>query len=255
MASVFRVLALENSFIHVAQIHIEEHLTSNTVSDWQWILSELVSVEQEFKEVKRHNYQRWERELNPLELTQGDRLRKGGVYLIAGGMGMIGKEIALHLHALYDAKVILVGRSPLSPEKQVWLQQWQSGRQADLGGQLCYMQADITILADTEQLVENLLHRFGRLDGVIHSAGVLKDALVQNKLLMKPSSSSEWRGSSRDVAILRHFGPLLSRGRHASVPLTAGKIQIRKHILVVSSKIMLILTPVSLRSRRTKPNV
>lgn len=183
MASVFRVLALENSFIHVAQIHIEEHLTSNTVSDWQWILSELVSVEQEFKEVKRHNYQRWERELNPLELTQGDRLRKGGVYLIAGGMGMIGKEIALHLHALYDAKVILVGRSPLSPEKQVWLQQWQSGRQADLGGQLCYMQADITILADTEQLVENLLHCFGRLDGVIHSAGVLKDALVQNKSL------------------------------------------------------------------------
>jgi len=183
MTSVFRILALENKLIDSAQVQIEELLILHSDANWEWVLDELGSIGQEFKEIRKEYHQRWERSLDVLSLVEGTRLRKGGVYLIAGGMGMIGKEIARHLRARYKANVILVGRSPLSRQNQAWLQQAgpESPRESD--GQICYMQADIIDLSDTELLVANVLGRFGRLDGVIQSAGILKDAQVQNKSL------------------------------------------------------------------------
>jgi len=181
MCSVFRVLALENDFIACSQVQIEGDIVSGVAAvNWEQMLIELSNTGQDFKDIKWQDNQRWEKGLALLELTEEARLRSGGVYLIAGGMGMIGKEIARHLYDRYNAKVILIGRSSLTPKKQAWLQQLQQMKE---NGEICYRQADITDSTETEYLIKDVLHQFGYINGIIQSAGVIHDNRLQNKSL------------------------------------------------------------------------
>lgn len=176
MGGVFRVLALENTQVRYRQAQIVKPAGSWELEDWRWLLAEQSETGDEFKEVERREGEQSERSLTCIEPSQGTRLRQDGVYLISGGMGMIGREIARRLHADYNAKVILVGRSALSPEREAWLQQWPQG-------EISYQQADIADPVQAERLIAEVLQKYGHLNGVIQSAGVLKDAQVQNKSL------------------------------------------------------------------------
>lgn len=176
IGGVFRVLALENADVRYRQAQIAKPAGSWELEDWRWLLAEQADTTDEFKEVERRQEERWERSLTSIEPAPGARLRQGGVYLISGGMGMIGREIARRLHADYNAKVILVGRSALSPEREAWLQQWPQG-------EISYLRADIADPVQAERLIADVLQKHGRLHGVIQSAGVLRDAQVQNKSL------------------------------------------------------------------------
>ncbi|HET8842172.1 MAG TPA: beta-ketoacyl synthase N-terminal-like domain-containing protein, partial [Ktedonobacteraceae bacterium] len=67
--------------------------------------------------------QRWEQEFENVRLPEhinGNQapLRKGGVYLITGGLGGIGLAIAEHLARTVQARLVLVGRTPLPARKQ-----------------------------------------------------------------------------------------------------------------------------------------
>ena len=44
-----------------------------------------------------------------------------------------------------------------------------------------YLQADISVEAEVDALVGQILQRHGRLDGVLHAAGLLQDSLISNK--------------------------------------------------------------------------
>ncbi|ABC30231.1 Polyketide synthase modules and related protein [Hahella chejuensis KCTC 2396] len=176
MGGVFRVLALENTHVSYRQAQIAKPAGSWELEDWRWLLAEQAETGDEFKEVERREGEQRERSLTCIEPAQGARLRQEGVYLISGGMGMIGKEIAQRLQADYNANVILVGRSALSPEREAWLQQWPQG-------EISYQQADIADPVQAQRLIADVLQKHSCLHGVIQSAGVLKDAQVQNKSL------------------------------------------------------------------------
>ncbi|QKV80359.1 SDR family NAD(P)-dependent oxidoreductase [Amycolatopsis sp. Hca4] len=103
--------------------------------------------------------------------ARGARLREGGRYLVTGGLGEVGRAIAEHLVHEYRAEVVVAGRSEPGPDQRRWL--------AEHG--LHHERADVTSAAQTRDLVDRTVARLGRLDGVIHSAGVLRDALVHNK--------------------------------------------------------------------------
>lgn len=96
--------------------------------------------------------------------------RDGGVFLITGGAGHIGRKLARHLVAK-GVHVVLVGRSPLSPDVQHEL-----GR---LG--VTYERADVSDEAALNRVLAATRARFGRLDGVVHAAGVTHDSLIVNK--------------------------------------------------------------------------
>ncbi|WP_189227099.1 SDR family oxidoreductase, partial [Saccharothrix coeruleofusca] len=89
--------------------------------------------------------------------------RAGGVYLVSGGAGGIGRllveDVARHAP---DAVVVRFGRSP----------------RADGPGE--YRSVDITDAAAVRGLVEDVLRAHGRLDGVVHAAGVLRDDYLIN---------------------------------------------------------------------------
>ncbi|MEY4543870.1 MAG: hypothetical protein RL685_65 [Pseudomonadota bacterium] len=98
-------------------------------------------------------------------------LRPGGVYLISGGLGGVGTQIARRLLRDYFARVILIGRRPVTTETEALLR--------ELGdGHVIYRSVDVTDAMATRNLVQDVLQEYGELNGVFHCAGVLHDALI-----------------------------------------------------------------------------
>ncbi|WP_323122869.1 SDR family NAD(P)-dependent oxidoreductase [Burkholderia alba] len=96
--------------------------------------------------------------------------RDGGVYLVTGGAGSIGRLLARDiLAAAPAARVVLSGRSAADAAL------------AAPGARVEYRQADVSHPEQARALVEAILAAHGRLDGVIHSAGLAEDNFVINK--------------------------------------------------------------------------
>jgi polyketide synthase PksN len=103
-------------------------------------------------------------------------VRKNGVYLITGGAGGLGFIIASYLAKQYHAKIILNGRSKLSAKRLSELKAL-----AVNGADIQYIAADISKLEEAAYVVKMAKAQFGKINGIIHSAGVLRDALIVNK--------------------------------------------------------------------------
>ncbi|WP_439596800.1 SDR family NAD(P)-dependent oxidoreductase [Falsiroseomonas sp.] len=96
---------------------------------------------------------RFRRVLRPATPPQGGALRRGGRYLVVGGMGRVGRVICRMLFRDFAAELVLVGRSPLDAERQGFL--------AELGAGARYIAADIA--------APGALDGIGPLDGVVQA--------------------------------------------------------------------------------------
>ena len=88
------------------------------------------------------------------------------MYLVTGGAGVLGRIVGEHLVTRWNAKVVLAGRA--------------ASVQHLFPGTV-YVQADITDAASVQSLVASVKSRCGRIDGVFHAAGVLRDGRVAYK--------------------------------------------------------------------------
>ncbi|SOC15867.1 non-ribosomal peptide synthetase [Stappia indica] len=94
-------------------------------------------------------------------------LRAGGIYLITGGTGGLGRHLARAILASAPgAKVVLASRRAAAPR-------------AEDG--LSYATADLSDAQSAQALVDDIRARHGRLDGVFHAAGVLRDEALHRK--------------------------------------------------------------------------
>jgi acyl transferase domain-containing protein/acyl carrier protein len=112
-------------------------------------------------------------------------LRRRGVYLITGGLGGIGLEVAKELARSAEAKLVLVNRSPL-PDREHWPEFLATHGDDDpqsvriigvrqvesLGGEVMTAAADVTDELAMAATIDAARNRFGRIDGVFHAAGV-----------------------------------------------------------------------------------
>ncbi|HVU22667.1 MAG TPA: SDR family NAD(P)-dependent oxidoreductase [Opitutus sp.] len=126
------------------------------------------------------------RELTPVPATRELAVRAGAVIWITGGLGGIGRALARHLGAEGKARVFLSGRSRLDDAKRAFLR--ELGEQ---GADVRYLEGDVARAASAGELVQKILAETGRLDGVIHAAGVIEDALLAEKTLA--SLERVWR--------------------------------------------------------------
>ncbi|WP_053913131.1 SDR family NAD(P)-dependent oxidoreductase [Streptomyces sp. SCSIO 75703] len=104
------------------------------------------------------------------------RLRTDGVYLMTGALGGLGRPLALHLARHRRARLVLAGRSPLDADAEAFLRELE-----EAGGRAVYVAADCATEDGARHLAEAARTRYGRLDGVLHLAGVLRDGLVAAK--------------------------------------------------------------------------
>ncbi len=121
-----------------------------------------------------------------LDHASGSRLRPKGIYLITGGLGNIGLALADYLAGHWQARLILTSRSGLPPraEWSSWLERHHAGdntsariRQIQaleaLGAEVAVVSADVANEAHMQAVIDDIYRRFGRLDGVIHVAGMV----------------------------------------------------------------------------------
>lgn len=102
-------------------------------------------------------------------------VKDGGIYLITGGTGKLAALFAKKL--LENAvTVIMAGRREESEEWRQWKAQTEQN-----SGQLFYERVDITSYQEVEDIVKTIKARFGKIDGILHTAGVIDDGMVRNK--------------------------------------------------------------------------
>ncbi len=140
-------------------------------------LSELHFTDSEV-EIRYRAGARWVSRLHasaPVEGASTEKLplREGGAYLITGGLGGLGLIFAEHLARRWKAKLLLTGRSALGEEQEAELERLRA-----LGAEVFYLRGDVSRFEDVERWVSQARARFGALQGVLHSAGVLRDNLM-----------------------------------------------------------------------------
>ncbi len=121
-------------------------------------------------------------------------LKTSGVYLITGGLGGIGLKVAEWLARSVQARLVLTNRSALPPKAE-WAH-WLRGhgeedrtsrriaivqRLEELGAEVLLVTADTADRAAMAAAVAEARARFGRIDGVMHAAGVAGDGVIQLK--------------------------------------------------------------------------
>ncbi|HEV8581878.1 MAG TPA: amino acid adenylation domain-containing protein [Thermoanaerobaculia bacterium] len=141
---------------------------------------------------------RWVQEFAPASLPEpsepSPRLRQSGVYLITGGLGGLGLEVASLLARTAAARLVLVSRNPL-PDREDW-DGWLAAhddtnpvsrrlrRVRELeaaGAEVMLAAADVADPAALRTVVEEALNRFGAIHGVVHAAGRPGGGVIQVK--------------------------------------------------------------------------
>ncbi|MEL6622600.1 MAG: SDR family oxidoreductase, partial [Pseudomonadota bacterium] len=144
---------------------------------------------------------RWVEDYGAIKLAESkgetaSRFRQNGTYVFTGGHGDIALALAERLASRYRANIVLIGRRPLPDAERRAAYLAQYGEDDRVGGVLASIAAiersggtvlDLTAdVADPEVLgdaLEQATAHFGRLDGVFHTAGVLRDNLIPLKEL------------------------------------------------------------------------
>lgn len=144
-------------------------------------------------------------------------LRQGGVYLITGGLGNIGLALADHLARTVQARLVLVTRSAVPPRSS-WLDHLanpstgmrlvrrlqalmaleSSGAEIEIGT------ANVADASQLEEVFARAHARFGRVDGVIHCAGKVHDAMVGLQELSPAQFEAHYEGKVHGLLALDH---------------------------------------------------
>jgi acyl transferase domain-containing protein/thioesterase domain-containing protein/aryl carrier-like protein len=142
--------------------------------------------------------ERWVPDLIPSPLAPAHALptvlREGGAYLVTGGLGGIGLEIAELLARRWRARLALVSRTALPPEAEwdrllaapgtgtrVRTQLAAIRRLRERGTQVLVLHGDVGDRRTCRRIVGEARKAYGILNGVFHAAGVLGDALLGQK--------------------------------------------------------------------------
>jgi len=163
---------------------------------------------------------RWIQTYEPVNLEKSQsnspRLKKGGLYLITGGLGSIGLILAEHLARTCQAKLVLVGRSPF-PAQSEW-QQWLATHSPEdpisrkiqklqtitnLGSEVFIARADVANLDQMLAVFAEVNQKWGAINGVIHAAGVLTEQAFQEiRLLDRPNCEQQLRPKVDGLLVL-----------------------------------------------------
>jgi acyl transferase domain-containing protein/enoyl-CoA hydratase/carnithine racemase/acyl carrier protein len=177
MGAFVKTVQLENSKLNFKTLGMPA--ATEPLSGVERVIREFRHWDRREVEVCYENEQRRVRRLRQAEIGGESRaplLRENGVYLITGGLGALGLIFAKYLAQTVKARLALVGRSAITSGQGAVIRELEG-----LGAQVLVLQADVSNSSEMEQCVARARERFGRIDGVLHCAGIHRDAYLVKK--------------------------------------------------------------------------
>ncbi len=167
-ASFARTVNLESSLVTCRAVAV----AMGGGSDW---VNEL-NISDKAAEVSYRNGSRSVRTIQPWVPSTSVPALAGAVFVITGGAGAIGLTIARHLARTFHPRIALIGRTPLDPTQSEMLAEIEAD-----GAEIFYVSADVTSALSLKAALDKVRRRFGPINGVIHAAGILRDARITDQ--------------------------------------------------------------------------
>lgn len=178
-------------------------------ADCDRLLAETASAIEEAT-VAYRDQQRWVQKLERVDFVgtsaQPLPFKQGGFYLVSGGLGGVGQAISKYLLENYDAKLLILGRTPLSTCDSIKLEGTADTRQQAYQSLLAIGKGEVRYaaveLTDVDRL--NMFVRQAReswqceLEGILHLAGVFEERLLMAEQpasflrVLKPKMGGTW---------------------------------------------------------------
>lgn len=176
-AGLAKVLNLESRALRLRVIDVDDAtLVSSQCPD---LLARESSCDEPSEPVAYRRGRRYRQATMRLPIS-GEQagIRSGGVYLITGGLGGIGRQLALTLLRHTACTVVLTGRTlPSSTELDALASACPAGSTLDM------LPCDLGDERAVDLLVAEIECRHGPLTGIFHAAGVLRDGFLAGKSL------------------------------------------------------------------------
>jgi amino acid adenylation domain-containing protein len=170
ISGLFKTAQLESRKLTTKTLGIEK-LTVNAVQE----IAEIIRTEQQKNgaEVQYQTGIRKERLITTIgsHKTSGIGIKDQGVYLITGGAGGLGNIFANFIALNKTTSLILTGRSATSKLSEAELNALNA----------TYYSCDVTNKESVTSLIQSIFNTYGKLDGIIHSAGVIADSFLLKK--------------------------------------------------------------------------
>ncbi|HYP30131.1 MAG TPA: SDR family NAD(P)-dependent oxidoreductase [Blastocatellia bacterium] len=221
-----RVIPHENPSVKCASIDIqipepgtwrEEMLVAQLISELEAQASETV--------VAYRGNHRWVPRYREVKIDRPGsmpaRLRDRGVYLITGGLGGIGLEIAAYLAKTAGARLALTARSSFPPRED-WDRWVETNGTEDetsrriaklkeiesLGSEVMIFSADVADPDRMREVAGAVASRFGGVNGVIHAAGVPGGGMIQlqTKEKIEGALASKVAGTKNILRVFKDAG-------------------------------------------------
>lgn len=164
-------LAKEQSNWNVRIIDVD---ASNEITDQDIRRLLTIPFDSNGEIIAYRNQNTYIRNLYPLETqTITTKFKKGGVYVILGGAGGIGKVTTAYLVKKYQAQIIWLGRSAENEsilDAQEEIAQW--------GPKPAYIQCNAILENEVKAAYHKIKQTYQNINGVFHSALVLRDSLM-----------------------------------------------------------------------------
>jgi myxalamid-type polyketide synthase MxaB len=131
----------------------------------------------------------------PAQRAGKTEIRDDATYLITGGLGGLGLEVARWLAEQGARHMVLVGRSgAATPDQTAAVQRLREG-----GAEVRVVPADVSRQEDVERLLATIRSDMPPLCGVFHAAGTLDDGMLRLQTwdrferVMRPKVAGAWR--------------------------------------------------------------
>ena len=176
LGGLCKSLAREWTQTQCKSIKLEASATADTMA--KQLAAEILSgdceVDVSFADGERHVATVTAAELP--QHTNGAVLRDHSVVAISGGGRGLGAKLALELAHRLRARLILLGRSEMSNRVGQLMAEVRAA-----GGEAIYTPCDVSDFAALESALADARERFGPIEIVVHTAGVLADSPVERK--------------------------------------------------------------------------
>jgi phthiocerol/phenolphthiocerol synthesis type-I polyketide synthase C len=104
------------------------------------------------------------------------QIRSDATYLITGGLGGIGLQVAAYLVEQGARHLALLGRRPPTTEAETALEQLRQ-----MGATVAVFQADVSDAAQLTAVFDEMRRRLPALRGIFHAAGLLDDGILRQQ--------------------------------------------------------------------------